>query len=135
MNKFYAAYNQTGEIQYTFQCQSIHDTYEAEIGLAVVEVDDTVNDSEFYVIDGAAQPKQPFTLQMTNPQITADGIDECLIGNIPAGTTVQWPDGQADEVTDGEVRFSVDLAGTYTLRFSAIPYLDQEVTIEAVVPV
>jgi hypothetical protein len=35
-------------------------------------------------------------------------------------------------VTDGEIRFSVDLAGTYTFRFTAVPYLDQEITIEAI---
>jgi Fe2+ transport system protein B len=55
-----------------------------------------------------------------------------VISNIPAGVTVQWPDGQIDEVTDGEVRFAVDLPGTYTLTFDAVPYLEQEVTIEAV---
>lgn len=88
--------------------------------------------AEHYILSGQLTEKQPFSLQTTNPQITADGVDECAIGNIPAGATVQWPDGQTDEVTDGEVRFSVDLAGTYTLKFSAIAYLDQEVTIEAV---
>jgi hypothetical protein len=100
----------------------------------VIVIQDDLDDSTAYVSDGQVVPKQPFSLQATNPQITADGVDECVIGNVPTGTSVEWPDGQTDEVTDGEVRFSVDLAGTYTLRFSAIPYLDQEVTIEAVIP-
>ncbi|MBL3825168.1 MULTISPECIES: hypothetical protein [unclassified Marinobacter] len=95
---------------------------------------DGLDDTTAYVSGGQVVPKQTMPLQTSNPQITADGADECVIGNIPEGTTVQWPDGQTDEVTDGEVRFSVDLADTYKLKFSAIAYLDQEVTIEAVIP-
>ncbi|MDP4546483.1 hypothetical protein [Marinobacter sp. MDS2] len=76
--------------------------------------------------------RHPLTLTVSAAQITADGIDECLISGIPEGTTVIWPDGQSDAVTDGEVRFSVDLPGTYTLAFEAVPYLTQEVTVEAI---
>jgi len=100
--------------------------------MAAIAHDGTLSFEDAYVDGGLIFQRQPFSLQMTPTQIIADGIDECVIGNIPAGTAVQWPDGQTDEVTDGEVRFSVDLAGTYKLKFSAISYLDQEVTLEAV---
>ena len=76
--------------------------------------------------------KQPFPFTTSSTQITADGINEAIISGIPAGTTVTWPDSQSDEVTDGVVEFAVDLPGNYTLTFTAIPYLDQEVVIEAV---
>jgi hypothetical protein len=65
-------------------------------------------------------------------EIVADGLDEATISGIPNGTGAEWPDGQTDIVTDGEIRFSVDLPGTYTFRFTAVPYLDQEVVIEAI---
>jgi hypothetical protein len=67
----------------------------------------------------------------TNTPLLANGTDEAVISGIPEGVQVEWPDGQTDIVTGGEIRFSVDLAGTYTFRFTAVPYLDQEVTIEA----
>lgn len=87
--------------------------------------------SRFFVANGQVVEKQPLNLP-GSLQITADGTDEAVISGIPAGVTVTWPDGQVDEVPDGEVRFSVDLPGTYTLVFDAVPYLRQEVTIEAV---
>ena len=100
--------------------------------LLVIEVAlDFITDGNWYH-DGVFLPRAPFDLQISKPQLIADGVDECLITDIPAGTTVEWPDGQVDEVTDGEVAFAVDLPGTYTLTFEAVPYLRQEVTIEAV---
>ena len=89
------------------------------------------NPALYYVDNGQVVEKLPLNLPEAL-QITADGADEAVITGIPAGVTVQWPDDQVDEVTDGEVRFSVDLPGTYTLTFDAVPYLRQEVTIEAV---
>ena len=100
--------------------------------MAVLAYDGGLSFDEVYVSGGQVVPKQPLNLQTTKSQIFADGVDECVIGNIPVGVSVMWPDGQADEVLDGEVRFSVDLPGTYTLTFDAVPYLRQEVTIEAV---
>jgi hypothetical protein len=131
MSKTFAAYSVGGAIQYTMRCASVHTSLEAEIGLSVIEVSDNVTDSRFYIANGGAAEKQLFALTINKLQITADGTDECVITNIPTGTTIEWPDGQIGEVTDGEVRFAVDLPGTYTLKFTAVAYLDKEVTIEA----
>jgi len=76
--------------------------------------------------------RQPMSLIVTSTSLIADGTDESIISDIPEGVQVEWPDGQTDIVTDGEIRFSVDLAGTYTFRFTAVPYLDKEITIEAI---
>ena len=84
-----------------------------------------------YVDNGQLKDRQGFELLLSAAQIVANGTDEAIISGIPEGVQVQWPDGQTDIVTGGEIRFSVDLAGTYTFRFTAVPYLDQEVTIEA----
>ena len=134
MSKLFAAYSSDGAIQYLMRSAEVWDGFFSDTGHYAIEVNESVDSSTHYVVGGQVVQKQPFSLQMTNPQIAADGVDECVIGNVPTGTSVEWPDGQTDEVTDGEARFSVDLAGTYTLRFSAIPYLDEEVTIEAVIP-
>ena len=85
-----------------------------------------------YVDNGQLKDRQGFELLLSAAQIVANGTDEAIISNLPAGVQVEWPDGQTDIVTDGEIRFSVDLAGTYTFRFTAVPYLDQEITIEAI---
>jgi len=87
-----------------------------------------------YVANNALLWKTGMPVTVNVLQIAADGIGECVIGNIPSGASVTWPDGQTDEVTDGEVRFSVDLPGTYTLVFEAVEYLRKEVTIEALAP-
>ena len=84
-----------------------------------------------YVDNGQLKDRQGFELLLSAAQIVANGTDEAIISGIPEGVQVEWPDGQTDIVTGGEIRFSVDLAGTYTFRFTAVPYLDQEVTIEA----
>lgn len=91
-----------------------------------------MNDANAYVLDGAIEARQPFSFTINTNEITADGIDTATVSGVPTGTFVEWPDGQVDEVTDGLVELAVDLPGTYTLRFTAIAYLDQEVTIEAV---
>ena len=88
--------------------------------------------SNFYVADDALTKKQSIPLITTNTPLIANGTNETIISGIPAGVQVEWPDGQTDIVTGGEIGFSVDLPGTYTFQFTAVPYLDQEITIEAI---
>jgi len=132
MNKSFAAYDSTGLIQFIMRCQFVGEGFEGDIGLSTVEVGEHVTDSTHYILQGGAQPKQTMPLITTNTPLIANGTDEAIISGIPAGVQVQWPDGQTDIVTDGEISFSVDLAGFYTFRFTAVPYLDQEVVIEAI---
>ena len=132
MNKIFAAYDTDGAIQFIMRCMEVGPTFYDDTGLNAIEVTEIVGDSSHYVVDGVVQPKQQMPLVIDTSQIDADGIDEATITGIPSGVTVEWPDGQSDTVTDGEIRFSVDLPGTYTFQFTAIPYLDKEVTIEAI---
>ena len=87
---------------------------------------------DLHVSNGEVLDCGEMSLITTNTPLLANGTDEAVISGIPEGVQVEWPDGQTDIVTGGEIRFSVDLAGTYTFRFTAVPYLDQEVVIEAV---
>jgi len=86
----------------------------------------------YFVVDNVVQTRQLMSLTASKTSLKADGIDEVIVSDIPSGVQVEWPDGQTDIVTGGEIRFSVDLAGTYTFRFTAVPYLDQEIAIEAI---
>ena len=88
--------------------------------------------ADIYVESGSVIQRQPMSLITTNTPLIADGIDEVIISGIPSDVQVEWPDGQVDTVTDGEIRFSVDFPGTYTFQFTAIPYLDKEITIETI---
>jgi len=94
--------------------------------------DGPLSQADIYVESGSVLQRQPMVLITTNTPLLANGTDEAVISGIPEGVQVEWPDGQTDIVTGGEIRFSVDLAGTYTFRFTAVPYLDQEITIEAI---
>ena len=85
-----------------------------------------------YVDNGQLKDRQGFELLLSAAQIVANGTDEAIISGIPSGVQVEWPDGQTDIVTGGEISFSVDLPGTYTFRFTAVPYLDKEITVEAI---
>ena len=100
-------------------------------GEAALRILPHLTETNAVVVAGRVVEKQPLPIPEFL-QVIADGVDECVIAGIPSGVVVQWPDGQIDEVPDGEVRFSVDLPGFYTLVFDAVPYLRQEVTIEAV---
>ena len=132
MNKTFAAYDAAGEIQWTFKSLAVGDSFANDVGLQFVEVPENVSEQTHYIESGEAVEKSPLPIQVIRTEITADGVDECVISNIPSGVSVLWPDGHVDEVIDGEVRFSVDLPGEYILKFSAVPYLTQEVAIEAI---
>jgi len=131
MNRW-AIYNQQGRIDSIYSGPDFEAQLQAQGGLEVVPIADDLDDVTAYISGGDVQPKQPMSLITTNTPLLANGTDEAVISGIPEGAQVEWPDGQTDIVTGGEIRFSVDLAGTYTFQFTAVPYLDQEVTIEAV---
>ena len=128
----WAIYDANGRIDRVFSGPDSVAPTQAQGDEQAISIDDSQTDENAYVANGVIVDKAAFSLTINKTEITADGIDEAIISGIPAGTTVTWPDSQSDEVTDGVVEFAVDLPGNYTLTFTAIPYLDQEVTIEAV---
>jgi len=130
--KKYAIHSAFGEILQTLICspgasliQQLGESY-------IVEVSDGVDDATHFIVSDSARPKQPMPLITTNTPLIADGIDEVIISGIPSGVQVEWPDGFTHIEDSGSVGFKVDLPGTYAFQFTAIPYLDKEVTIEAV---
>ena len=131
MNRW-AVYNQQGRINSIYSGPNFEAQQQARGGLQVLPIADYLDDVTAYISGGAVQPKAAFPFVVSAGQITANGTDEAIISGIPSDVQVRWPDGQVDTVTDGEVGFKVDLPGNYTFRFTAVPYLDKEVTIEAI---
>lgn len=90
-----------------------------------------VSTDTHYVSEGVILQKKEYEFPHYF-KITADSVDEATISPVPIGTLVRWPDNKITQITDGEVSFSVDLSGIYTLVFEAVEYLRKEVIIEAV---
>ena len=128
----WAIYNSEGRILLVYSGPGFEAEQQAQNGLQVLPIADDLDDVTAYISGGDVQPKQPMSLITTNTPLIADGTDEVIISGIPSDVQVEWPDGQVDTVTDGEIRFSVDFPGTYTFQLTAVPYLDQEITIEAI---
>ena len=122
----------TGQIDRVYSGPEYEALIQPQVGEQVVVILGAEDDASSYVESGVVTQRQLMPLIITNTPLLANGTDEAVISGIPEGAQVEWPDGQIDIVTGGEIRFSVDLAGTYTFQFTAVPYLDQEVTIEAV---
>jgi len=129
-------YFSDGKIDTVITCSERMVAFQGGENLSVIELSDAQESDNSYVdtTTSTVQPKIAFVFSISpnNSLIIGNGSDEAIISDIPEGVQVQWPDGQADMVTDGEIRFSVDLPGTYTFQFTAVPYLDQEVVIEAI---
>ena len=130
--KKYAVYDSSGSITQTMTCAPRVALLQDFEPCFIVEVPNEVDDATHWISDDAPILQLKLMLITTNTPLTANGTDETVISGIPEGVQVRWPDGQTDMVNDGEIRFSVDLPGTYTFRFTAVPYLDKEVTIEAI---
>jgi len=129
-------YLSDGKIDMVITCPDRMVAFQGGVGLTVIELSNGQESHNSYVdmVTLTVQPKTDFVFA-TNPitfSIVANGTDEAIISGIPEGVQVEWPDGQINIVTDGEIGFSVDLPGTYTFRFTAVPYLDKEITVEAI---
>jgi hypothetical protein len=122
----------TGQIDRVYSGPEYEALIQPQVGEQVVVILGAEDDASSYVEAGQVKARQSMLLTISSTQITANGTDEAIISNIPAGVQVEWPDGQTDIVTDGEVRFSVDLPGIYAFQFTAVPYLDKEITVEAI---
>jgi len=131
MNQW-AIYSSDGRIARVYSGPEFEALLQPGTNEKVVQLPDHLNDATAYIEDDLVVEKQPFPFQIDKPQILADGNDTVTISNVPVGTMIIWHDGQEDVVNDGQVQLSTDLPGTYTLTFDAVPYLEQEVTIEAV---
>lgn len=68
---------------------------------------------------------------VTSTNVLADAEDTALLSRLPTGTKM-LVQGQEESEANGQIPFSVDLAGEYTLTLTHPLYLDTKVTITAV---
>ena len=130
--KRWAVYNQNGSISHIYSGSDNEALMQPVGDQQIALTPELLDDSNAYVVGGVVVEKAPMALTTINTPLRADGIDEMTISGIPEGVQVRWPDGFTHIENNGSVGFKVDLPGIYTFRFTGTPYLDQEVTLEAV---
>lgn len=131
MSYEYSVYDaNTGRVMFTLIHPS--ENYPAiHTGSGQGVIDGHLDPDTEYVVDEdvAARPEMQLSYTAT---IVADMIDEAVIGGIPEGAMVFWPDGFVSIETDGQVELSTDTPGQYRFLIQKFPYRDKEIIIEAV---
>ena len=125
----YIAYDDNGKILWVMDNSSIDET-QTDMANEVNVMKGTADDATQYVKDGVITDRPSMSLSIGKTTITANGTDEATISNIPSGATATC-EGESLTIDDGELVFTADTAGTYTITFECWPYLDEEVTINA----
>ena len=108
----YIAYDSVGRIHRSGICTTSDLPLQESAELSVLSVDDQVDDSKYYVVDGEVVEKGTLTATLDKTVIDADGIDEAVLSPLPAPIEVQL-DGQTIVVEDGSFELSTDYAGPY----------------------
>lgn len=132
----YAVYSKaTGQIMRTGFCR------QEDVPLQAFREDwgamEGEGDESSHYVDTASQEfklKTPAEYTLSSSTILSDGQDSVTISGLHETSLVSWPDGVVTPVSDGLIEFSVDLPGSYVIKIEAVPYLAQEITIEAIAP-
>lgn len=131
MKAYYIFDDQTGEIRFTgITAQAKTPRAGLSFRFHSEKVDSTQNYHD--LVADELSPRPELLCSVSKNEIIADGNDSVTISDLPNPTIVTWPDGQVDEVTDGEVIFKVDLIGFHEFIFESFPYKTKYITIEAV---
>lgn len=79
-----------------------------------------------------ARPTMPIVVSKS--EIIANGVDESVISGIPTDAVVDisGPISGSVTVSDGTLEFVASIAGTYSFKISKFPYLDYQVSINAI---
>lgn len=89
-----------------------------------------------YVSAGVVMPRPPMGLTPGKLKITPDGIDESIIGNVPAGCSIEILDESSRSITELEgdgtpLIITSAVPTTFIVTFKLFPYLDETVVIDA----
>lgn len=130
MKHFYVFNTITGQIEIigtTFDDPYIEGNQDFRYSLERVN-----GDTHYHNLSNDLLTERPaFNFSVSSYSMISDGIDEVAISNIPNPCNVTWPDDIKTVVTDGEVKFKVDMAGEYRFYFDSFPYKTQQITIHA----
>jgi hypothetical protein len=94
------------------------------------------NVNDIFVSDPAGSPVVTFRNyvphSINKTTVTADGIDTAIFSGIPAGVTAILSEESRVQVDDGQLVFSVDLAGEYSIELISPTHLPTTVLITAI---
>lgn len=88
-----------------------------------------------YIDQGETTPRPTQLSTLNKLTLTADGLDTITISNTPTGTFTAVNLATRETISgaiSGIDTFATTIAGTYTITIVAFPYLDFDITIEAV---
>lgn len=85
---------------------------------------------KYYIANYLPRTKVAYSLNISKTTITADGIDQSTITNIPVNTVVTINENSYT-VNDGVIEISSSEITTLTITFSNLYYLNTMVTINA----
>ena len=117
----YVRYITTGHITGVGRCMISDLPLQAQSGETILKTADLVNDAENYIHDGAVTICTPLPATWNKTSITADGVDEAVLSDLPIPCTV-YLDDQEIVVDDGSFEFSTDDAGIYRVRVDAVAH-------------
>lgn len=103
-------------------------------GQAYIEYDGPVVAEAQYVNNGVLAAASDMALSVSASTITADGVDECVISNVPANAAFQiaGPEITTGVCTDGSIEFSTTAAGTYHIIIEKGGYISELLVVEAI---
>jgi hypothetical protein len=132
--KKYIIYDPSGRIIQTgmVPASMFDDQHEEELGRVVMEGSaDVCTD---YVLDGVVVERPRLQPDVSATSARADGVEEVLIGGIPAGAEVSITGpSQGGGEADGDVlSFTFALPGRYEIACKFFPYQDWKVSINAI---
>lgn len=114
--------------------ETLSDKY-AEMGIPHILYDGEVDVANAYVKDGAITPKPPVVVTGDIRTIKADGSDALHLKVTPAEFDATVALGGAvihrEHITSGDIEFSVDHPGNYTIAIAAAhPYSIAKIEVE-----
>jgi hypothetical protein len=127
-------HDEKGEILRTISCpQSMISIQEIPEGGGYIE---GARDGRFYyAVGGEPVLRPPMNPAFDKAQIAADGVEVITLSNLPDPCQITYTGPtfrQLGESTGGEAQFNTDATGTHTVRISAFPYLNWEVSFDAI---
>ena len=89
------------------------------------------NTATHYILDGEVTPRPAFPITVSPTSFTTD--ETFTITGIPFGAIVTTPDGN-ESIEDGELEWSVTLAGQYRIELNQFPYLPEVWKLDVIDP-
>ena len=124
----YVVYNAAGAIQRVGECTESDVPAQAGDGEFVFIPNIVCSDATHYVVDGDLRELQDFP-EITQAVVNANGEYTITLTNIPAETTVYWPDDFSSQENDGTLECVVAFPDEYRFLLENVRYFHQEVVV------